>query len=132
MEAAESLSKDGVPIVHLSIHSFTEKLNNQHRLNDIGFLYDPKRPFEKAISSQLKQELCSINPELKVRMNYPYLGTSDGLTNSLRKLFPDKLYAGIEIEMNQKHFTSNGTCKNNLADEIASAVENCFKHLVTR
>ncbi|MGZ5244731.1 MAG: N-formylglutamate amidohydrolase, partial [Bacteroidia bacterium] len=42
-------------------------------------------------------------PELTVKFNYPYLGTDDGFTTHLRKLFPDEKYAGVEIEINQKY-----------------------------
>ena len=38
---------------------------------------------------------------MKVRFNYPYKGTSDGLTTTLRKKFGPR-YVGIEIEINQK------------------------------
>jgi hypothetical protein len=39
---------------------------------------------------------------LRVRRNYPYLGTADGLVSFLRKEFSSELYIGIEIELNQK------------------------------
>jgi hypothetical protein len=41
---------------------------------------------------------------MKVRFNYPYKGTSDGLTTTLRKKFGPQ-YVGIEIEINQKFFS---------------------------
>ena len=41
--------------------------------------------------------------ELKIRRNFPYLGTADGFTTFLRKQFDGKYYAGVEIEINQ-HF----------------------------
>lgn len=36
-------------------------------------------------------------------MNYPYRGRADGFTTQLRKRFPIKAYAGVELEVNQKH-----------------------------
>ena len=38
-----------------------------------------------------------------MRRNYPYRGTSDGLTRYLRKRYADRDYCGIELEVNQKH-----------------------------
>jgi hypothetical protein len=38
-----------------------------------------------------------------VRLNYPYRGSSDGLTTHLRRLHRDSDYAGVELEVNQKH-----------------------------
>ena len=90
-------------IVHLGIHSFTPELNGQVRNADIGILYDPSRPQECAYAQVIKAEIKRLYPAMKVRFNYPYKGTSDGLTTTLRKKFGAR-YAGIEIEINQKFF----------------------------
>ena len=90
-------------IVHLGIHSFTPELNGKVRNTDIGILYDPSRPQESAYARVIKDEIKRLHPEMKVRFNYPYKGTSDGLTTTLRKKFGTQ-YAGIEIEINQKFF----------------------------
>lgn len=91
----------GRQVLHLSIHSFTPILNAIERNADIGFLYDPRRVSEKTIARDWQQQLKQYNPQLRVRMNYPYLGVSDGFTSALRKQFPDQDYAGIEVESNQ-------------------------------
>ncbi|MDD5941447.1 N-formylglutamate amidohydrolase [Fibrobacter sp.] len=90
-------------IVHLGIHSFTPVLNGKVRNTDIGILYDPTRPQERAYANVIKDEIKRLYPAMKVRFNYPYKGTSDGLTTTLRKKF-DPQYVGIEIEINQKFF----------------------------
>lgn len=90
-------------IVHLGIHSFTPVLNGQTRNTDIGILYDPSRPVERKYAQVIKKEINRLYPHMKVRFNYPYKGTSDGLTTTLRKKFGPR-YVGIEIEMNQKFF----------------------------
>lgn len=90
-------------IVHLGIHSFTPELNGKVRNTDIGILYDPSRPKECELAQVIKAEIKRLHPEMKVRFNYPYKGTSDGLTTTLRKKFGVR-YAGIEIEINQKFF----------------------------
>ena len=88
-------------IVHLGIHSFTPELNGKVRNTDIGILYDSARPQERAYALVIKDEIKRLYPAMKVRFNYPYKGTSDGLTTTLRKKFGPR-YVGIEIEINQK------------------------------
>ena len=90
-------------IIHLGIHSFTPVLNGKVRNTDIGILYDPSRPQECAYANVIKAEIKRLYPAMKVRFNYPYKGTSDGLTTTLRKKFGPQ-YVGIEIEINQKFF----------------------------
>ncbi|MCB1149110.1 MAG: N-formylglutamate amidohydrolase [Chlamydiia bacterium] len=86
------------PALHFSVHSFTPVFNGVRRTLDIGLLYDPGRSLEKRIAKQLKEHL---SPRFTVRMNQPYKGIADGLTKELRRKFPDTLYAGIELEVNQ-------------------------------
>jgi predicted N-formylglutamate amidohydrolase len=90
-------------IVHLGIHSFTPELNGKVRNTDIGILYDPACPQECAYANVIKAEIKRLYPDMKVRFNYPYKGTTDGLTTTLRKKFGPR-YVGIEIEINQKFF----------------------------
>lgn len=96
-------AKPAPEIVHLGIHSFTPVLNGKVRNTDIGILYDPARPQERAYANVIKAEIKRLYPTMKVRFNYPYKGTSDGLTTTLRKKFGPQ-YVGIEIEINQKFF----------------------------
>ena len=96
-------AKSEPEIVHLGIHSFTPELNGKVRNTDIGILYDPSRPQECAYARVIKDEIKRLYPAMKVRFNYPYKGTSDGLTTTLRKKFGPR-YVGIEIEINQKFF----------------------------
>jgi len=97
----ERYLSDGHPVHHFSIHSFTPTLNGVVRTCEIGLLYDPKRLQEQQLAIRLKHELLLVFPNARVRMNYPYNGTSDGHTKQLRSLFSSKAYAGIEIELNQ-------------------------------
>ena len=96
-------AKSAPTIVHLGIHSFTPVLNGKVRNTDIGILYDPTRPQERAYANVIKAEIKRLYPTMKVRFNYPYKGSSDGLTTTLRKKFGPQ-YVGIEIEINQKFF----------------------------
>lgn len=88
-------------VLHVAVHSFTPVLHGERRNADVGLLYDPGRPRERALAMRWKDLLAELAPELRVRVNYPYLGTSDGLTTAQRKRFPDRRYAGFELELNQ-------------------------------
>lgn len=92
----------GVRLVHLSSHSYTPVLDGQTRRADVGLLYDPGRPAEKALCLAWQRELARVAPTLVVRRNYPYRGYDDGLTTWLRQRYADNAYAGIELEVNQK------------------------------
>lgn len=97
---AESL-RHNRRVLHVSVHSFTPVLNGATRNADIGLLYNPARPAERALAGQWKRALTS-RLALRIRCNYPYRGTADGFTTWLRKRFPDPAYAGIELELNQR------------------------------
>lgn len=89
-------------VLHLSVHSFTPVLDGEVRKADIGLLYDPKSPGEVAICDAWHAALDAARPDLVLRRNYPYLGTSDGFTTTLRKIYRPAEYAGIELEVNQR------------------------------
>lgn len=116
MEVEEFLNqgiKGSESVLHLSIHSFTPKLRGEVRQAEIGILYDPHRPMEKVFALALQQRLKANVPKIpgaqgggrtapwRIRLNYPYMGTSDGFTTYLRKVFSASQYAGVEIEFNQ-------------------------------
>ena len=103
LKSESRIAKSEPAIVHLGIHSFTPVLNGKVRCTDIGILYDPSRPQERAYANVIKDEIKRLYPAMKVRFNYPYKGTSDGLTTTLRKKIGPR-YVGIEIEINQKFF----------------------------
>ena len=67
------VSNKGTEIVHLGIHSFTPVLNGKVRNTDIGILYDPARPQERAYANVIKDEIKRLYPDMKVRFNYPEL-----------------------------------------------------------
>ena len=102
-KSGKGAANKGAEIVHLGIHSFTPVLNGKVRNTDIGILYDPSRPKECELAQVIKAEIKRLHPEMKVRFNNPYKGTSDGLTTTLRKKIGPR-YAGLEIEINQKFF----------------------------
>ena len=93
----------GMRVIHISCHSFTPALHGQIRNTDIGLLYDPSRRAEAEMCRRWQAALKVRSGMLKVRMNYPYKGTTDGFTVYLRRCFPPENYIGIELEINQKH-----------------------------
>lgn len=88
--------------IHLSSHSFTPVLDGQVRRADVGLLYDPARPAERALCARWLAALRARAPVLVVRRNYPYRGNGDGLTTWLRRRLPADRYLGIELELNQR------------------------------
>ncbi|MBK6265402.1 N-formylglutamate amidohydrolase [Marivirga sp. S37H4] len=95
--------EQGHQVVHLSIHSFTPILNGETRKTEIGILFDPARSVETMFALKWQKRILKKNDTWRVKLNYPYLGTDDGLTTYFRELFPEN-YAGLELEINQKLF----------------------------
>ena len=116
----------GEEVLHFSVHSFTPVWKGESRNADIGLLYDPSQAREKSFCKNFKQQLLLQSPSLKIRYNYPYLGTADGFTTYLRKEFPNK-YSGIELEVNQK-FTSQNIMEAGLKTSIYKTLEICLKN----
>ena len=96
----------GHSVVHLSVHSFTPIWNGVPRRVDLGLLYDPRRPGERELCAHWAQALRGRIPAWNVRRNFPYLGAADGLTTSLRRLYDQRDYWGIELEVRNDHLTS--------------------------
>jgi predicted N-formylglutamate amidohydrolase len=96
-----TISRHG-EVLHLSLHSFTPALDGVVRHNDIGILYDPGRHQEKVFAQRLAAAMREVQPNLSVRMNFPYRGISDSHTTSLRRRFNEDAYLGIELEINQR------------------------------
>jgi predicted N-formylglutamate amidohydrolase len=92
----------GEQVVHVSCHSFTPFMRGRLRPVEVGFLFDEARPRELALCQQWRTALQESCPALRIRMNEPYDGASDGFTTTLRQRHGPDLYAGIEIEINQR------------------------------
>lgn len=95
------LIRSGHYVLHLSVHTFTPKLNGNLRRADVGLLFDPTRPLEKRFCLHWKA-LLEEHSDLKIRLNYPYEGVMDGFSTYLRKQYTSEHYSGIELEVNQK------------------------------
>ncbi|MDX9703497.1 MAG: N-formylglutamate amidohydrolase [Candidatus Auribacterota bacterium] len=97
----EMSNKNGKHVIHIAVHTFTPVLNDKERTADVGLLYDPARNAEKNLCKLIKHHITHNDPSLRVRFNYPYLGTSDGFVPYLRKQFSQSDYTGVELEVNQ-------------------------------
>lgn len=97
----EGQVRGGHQVVHIGVHSFASKLGGLARNADIGLLYDPSRRTERVFCQTWQAALGMVDPSLRVRRNYPYLGKADGLTTHLRTSFGPREYLGIELEANQ-------------------------------
>jgi predicted N-formylglutamate amidohydrolase len=86
--------------LHLSIHTFAPRLGRTVRRAEVGVLYDPARPWERLTALALVAALRERG--FATRSNYPYRGTSDGMTAFCRRLFTRDRYVGIELEINQR------------------------------
>ena len=118
----------GERVLHVSSHSFTPRLSGVERRADIGLLYDPRRTAERAFCSAWKSAIEAANPRLRVRRNYPYRGSDDGLTTHLRRLHSGTQYSGIEIEVNQKHPSGNGRAWRALRKLLISTLGQALAH----
>ena len=97
----EDQVRRGHQVVHIGIHSFASDLGGLARNADLGLLYDPSRTSERVFCQTWQAALGALDPLLRVRRNYPYLGKADGLTTHLRASFASRRYLGIELEANQ-------------------------------
>lgn len=90
----------GDTVIHVSVHSFTPVMDGHVRNADVGLLYDPGRELERAVCRRWRASLEAVSPGYRIRLNYPYRGTADGLTTWLRRQH-EAGYAGIELELNE-------------------------------
>ncbi len=103
----EHIDRAPAPTLHLSVHSFTPELDGKTRELEIGLLFDPRRAPEKSFCERWRRAI-NADPDaagLRVKMNLPYRGTSDGHTTALRAAFPASRYLGVELEVNNAMLT---------------------------
>jgi predicted N-formylglutamate amidohydrolase len=98
----------GEAVLHVASHSFTPTLRGEVRNCDVGFLYDPARRAEVRFVEAWYAVLHAAEPDLVLRRNYPYRGVSDALVTHLRRRYGNRGYAGMELEVNQKHVGGRG------------------------
>lgn len=98
---ADAIGRGG-RVVHVAVHSFTPVMDGQVRNADVGFLYDSRRKSEGEFARRWSTLLHEHAPQLRLRYNYPYLGSADGLPTALRRRHSGTRYIGFELEVNQQ------------------------------
>lgn len=89
--------------IHLSVHSFTPEWKGRERGVEIGFLDDPGRRRERALTGAWRREVLGRAPAgWRIYLNRPYAGWTDGHTADLRRRLPGSRYRGVEIEVNNR------------------------------
>lgn len=95
------LSRRGRTVLHVGVHAFTPEWKGRLRELDVGLLHDPRRDREAAACRAWRRALRAALPELRVHLNRPYRGWTDGLTTTLRQRWDPDRYLGLELEVNQ-------------------------------
>jgi predicted N-formylglutamate amidohydrolase len=121
---------NGNTVLHIAIHSFTHNLDGVERHADLALLYDCTRAEERSLCMNWQIALNRLDPNLRVRRNYPYQGKSDGLPTWLRKKFPEQSYLGIEFEFNQALVGTPGFAK--ARSEVAKSISTIMSGKVNR
>ncbi len=121
-------NEQGRPMLHLSVHTFTPVLDGETRDADIGILFDPSRPAESVLAQTWLDLIRKADPSLRCRLNYPYLGTDDGLTTGMRKHFADDEYAGLELELNQAIAAEEGTLRRRVHAILRTSFTQACQH----
>lgn len=107
-ESVATILNQAPRAIHLSVHTFTPWLAGKQRQADIGLLFDPARPGERSLCLGIRRHLEAAHA-YRVRLNYPYRGTSDGFTRTLRHEMGER-YCGIELELNHgSYFEDRGS-----------------------
>lgn len=119
-EAVASGTAGGRRVIHVAVHSFTPDLDGEVRNADLTFLYDSRRRAEADLCHRWARVLRELDPELRLRFNYPYRGAADGLSTWLRQRFPGERYLGIELEVNQALVGTKGwrSVQNRIAESL--------------
>lgn len=112
----------GQRVLHVASHSFTPMLDGVERQADVAWLYDPARPAERQFAARWLACLAARAPGLRLRRNYPYQGRSDGLTRTLRQRHAGDVYAGIELEVNQRFVLEGGASWKHLRAQLVASL----------
>lgn len=123
-------------VVHIGVHSFTPRLGSDRRNADVGLLYDPARPAEQDLCVRWQHAIEEADQDgtrdatpLRVRRNYPYRGSADGLTTALRRRFAPDRYLGIELEINQARLVGG---RRGSASRLVTAIARALSSLMNR
>jgi predicted N-formylglutamate amidohydrolase len=114
--------------LHVAVHSFVPVWKGRERRVDIGLLMDPSRSWEVQVVRAWRRRLRATHPELRIRLNAPYRGWTDGLATALRRSLGPR-YVGIELEMNQALLRRGPGFGRRLQRDLASSLETALDEL---
>jgi predicted N-formylglutamate amidohydrolase len=120
------LRRGGARVVHVGVHSFTPVWNGAPREIDVGLLYDPRRPGERAFCDAWLAALRRADPSLRVRRNAPYRGVSNCLPTALRGELPARAYLGLEVEVSQA-LLAHAAGRRRVARLVAAALADALR-----
>ena len=109
-------------VVHVGVHTFAPVLGGKKRTADVGLLFDPKRKAEVDFCEVWLHALHWEAPQLRLKKNYPFKGSSDGLTTTLRDKFAASRYLGLELEVNQAIMTGPARRFTDIPNRIARSL----------
>jgi predicted N-formylglutamate amidohydrolase len=116
-------------VVHVGVHTFTPELDGAVREVDIGILLDPASALEARVAQGWMEALgpgfAPTGRPLRILLNEPYDGRTDGLTTSLREHFAalgGAPYAGLELEVSQGLLDAEGEVPVALAEGLGAAL----------
>ena len=75
------------------------------------------------------KDLADNFPGIRIRYNYPYRGTADGMTSYLRKRFAARTYLGIVIELNQEHIIARDKFWHDLQSSMGVIINNALSQI---
>lgn len=125
-EAAASLPLPEA-VVHVGVHSFTPVLDGEVRPLEVGILLDPGQEAELWLAQSWARGLGGRRPGLRILLNAPYDGRSDGLVTTLRSEFrtgvrPGCAYVGLELEVSQGLLRPHGRFPETLVESLAASL----------
>ncbi len=128
-ELKEKIRMNGT-VLHLLVHSFAPVWKGKERNADIGILYDTRRLKEKKLAEAWIMLLKENLPKARIRKNYPYRGTEDGIVSYFRKKLPHPNYSALEIEVNNARLRNrlqSGSFRKIIAKTFYEMVQNAAK-----
>jgi predicted N-formylglutamate amidohydrolase len=117
-------SAHGTLVVHVGVHTFAPVWKGRARGTDMGLLYDPRRALEREIAGRWKSGLVAAFADqgLRVHLNRPYRGWTDGLTTTLRAELPATRYVGLELEVSQRLAPLDARAAAHVAETLRAAM----------
>jgi len=114
--------------LHVSVHSFTPRLDPERRRFAVGLLFDPERAAETALVGAVESVLQHHG--WTVERNQPYRGDTDSIAVPFRRGLGDDRYACLQIEVNQCVMV--GEWATRLGEVIAQALSDFMRDRARR